>query len=76
MNSNSTEHNTLWQKFLRSHTFYAWFLIAPAALYIILIVGWPLVETVRLSFTDAGLGGEKYIGWQNFEKLFKSRKYP
>ena len=31
---------------------------------------------MRLSFTDAGLGGEKYIGWQNFEKLFNSRKYP
>ena len=76
MKSKILGHNTNWQKFVRSHTLYAWLLIAPAALFLILIVGWPLVETVRLSFTDAGLGGEKYIGWQNFEKLFNSRKYP
>ena len=76
MKSKILGNNTNWQKFVRSHTLYAWLLIAPAALFLILIVGWPLVETVRLSFTDAGLGGEKYIGWQNFEKLFKSRKYP
>ena len=50
-----------WQKFVRSHTLYAWLLIAPAALFLILIVGWPLAETVRLSFTNAGLGGEEYI---------------
>ena len=30
---------------------------------------------MRLSFTNAGLGGEEYIGWKNFEKLFNSRKY-
>ena len=67
MKSKILGHNTNWQKFVRSNTLYAWLLIAPAALFLILIVGWPLVETVRLSFTDAGLGGEKFIGWQNFE---------
>ncbi|MED5402250.1 MAG: sugar ABC transporter permease [SAR324 cluster bacterium] len=41
-----------------------------------LIVGWPLLETIRLSFTNAGLGGEQYIGWENYEKLLNSRKYP
>jgi multiple sugar transport system permease protein len=41
-----------------------------------LIVGWPLLETIRLSFTNAGLGGEQYIGWENYEKLLKNRKYP
>jgi multiple sugar transport system permease protein len=41
-----------------------------------LIVGWPLLETIRLSFTNAGLGGEQYIGWDNYEKLLNNRKYP
>ena len=76
MNSNKADYNTTWQKFVRSHAIYAWLLIVPAALFLFIIVGWPLAETVRLSFTNAGLGGEKYIGWDNFEKLYNSRKYP
>ncbi|MDP7046352.1 MAG: sugar ABC transporter permease [SAR324 cluster bacterium] len=61
---------------LRSRTLFVWLLITPAALYMFLIVGWPLLETIRLSFTNAGLGGEQYIGWENYEKLLNSRKYP
>ena len=76
MTTKFTENKSKWKILSRSQTFYAWLLIAPSAFFLIMIVGWPLVETVRLSFTDAGLGGEKYIGWHNFEKLFNSRKYP
>ena len=76
MVSENSDYNSKWQNLVRSQTFYAWLLIAPSALFLIIIVGWPLAETVRLSFTDAGLGGEKYIGWYNFEKLLNSRKYP
>ena len=76
MISENTYYNSKWKNLVRSQTFYAWILITPSALFLILIVGWPLAETVRLSFTDAGLGGEKYIGWYNFEKLLSSRKYP
>ena len=61
---------------MRSRTLFVWLLITPAALYMFLIVGWPLLETIRLSFTNAGLGGEQYIGWENYEKLLNSRKYP
>ena len=50
-------------------------LIAPSALFIALIVAWPLIETVRLSFTNASLGGESYIGLANYEKLLESRKF-
>ena len=32
---------------------FAWALIAPALLFIAVIVVWPLAETIRLSFTDA-----------------------
>jgi len=65
-----------WRQFLRSNTFFVWLLIAPAALYLVIVVAWPLLETLRLSFTNAGLGGEKYTGWYNYEKLFSSRKFP
>jgi len=72
-NSNSSSK---WRNFLRSRTLFAWLLITPAALFMFLIVGWPLLETIRLSFTNAGLGGEQYIGWDNYEKLLNNRKYP
>jgi multiple sugar transport system permease protein len=39
-------------------------------IFIGLIVAWPLAETIRLSFTDADLGGENYVGWANFIDLF------
>ncbi len=54
---------------------FAWMLITPAILFIIVIVAWPLVETVRLSFTDARLGGEKYVGLENYQDLADSRKF-
>ena len=44
---------------------FAWALIAPAMLFILVIVVWPLVETIRLSFTDATLGGENFVGVAN-----------
>ncbi len=36
-------------------TLFAFGLLAPAILYILVIVAYPLVETVNLSFTDAAL---------------------
>lgn len=54
---------------------FAWGLIAPAMLFIGVIVAWPLVETFRLSFTDARLGGESYVGWDNYVALFQSGKF-
>lgn len=62
-------------KLMRSQTAFAWMLIAPAAAYLMVIVAWPLLETFRLSFTNASLGGEKYVGWENYEKLAGSRKF-
>ncbi len=50
-------------------------LIAPAAVYLMIIVVWPLLETIRLSFTDANIGGESYVGWENYEKLANSNKF-
>jgi multiple sugar transport system permease protein len=50
-------------------------LIAPAAIYILAIVAWPLVETIRLSFTNSSLAGEDYIGLENYEKMLGSKKF-
>ncbi len=76
MNTRTAARPNRWQQFLRSPAFFAWLLILPAALYLMLVVAWPLVETVRLSFTNAGLGGEEYIGWENYEKLLSSYSFP
>ena len=54
---------------------FAWALIAPALLFIVVIVVWPLVETIRLSFTDATLGGENWVGTANYTVLFADPKF-
>ena len=58
-----------------AQTYKAYALIAPAAIYIILIVAWPLLETIRLSFTNSSLAGEDYIGLENYQKMFSSKKF-
>ncbi len=55
----------------RSAWIFAWALLAPAILYVIVIVAWPLVETFRLSFTDASLRPvTNYVGGRNYSKIF------
>ena len=66
--------NTRFKSF-NSPTVLAYALIAPAAIYILAIVAWPLVETIRLSFTNSGLAGEEYIGLENYEKMMGSKKF-
>ena len=62
-------------KSFNSPTFLAYALIAPAAIYILAIVAWPLAETIRLSFTNSSLAGEEYIGLENYEKMLGSKKF-
>jgi multiple sugar transport system permease protein len=54
---------------------FAWLLISPALLFIAVIVVWPLLETIRLSFTDATLGGENWVGVQNYAALFADPRF-
>jgi multiple sugar transport system permease protein len=54
---------------------FAWALIAPALLFIGVIVAWPLAETIRLSFTDARMGGENWVGLENYRDLWGSSKF-
>ena len=58
-----------------AQTYLAYALIAPAALYIVLIVAWPLLETIRLSFTNSSLAGEDYVGFENYQKMLSSKKF-
>lgn len=58
-----------------SDRMFAALLILPAMLFIGVIVAWPLVETVRLSFTNANLGGEEYVGFENYAELYESRRF-
>ena len=58
-------------KSYNAQTYLAYALIAPAALYIVLIVAWPLLETIRLSFTNSSLAGEDYVGFENYQKIKK-----
>ena len=62
-------------KSYNTQTYIAYALIAPAAFYIILIVAWPLLETIRLSFTNSSLAGEDYVGLENYQKMFSSKKF-
>ena len=54
---------------------FAYLLISPAILFIAVIVVWPLVETIRLSFTDATLGGENWVGLSNYAALIGDPKF-
>lgn len=50
-----------------------WFpylLLLPAFLLVAVIVAWPLIETFRLSLTDASMRGEEYIGFENYVEIF------
>lgn len=50
---------------------FPYLLLLPATLLTLAIVAWPLVETFRLSFTDASLRGEEYVGVENYVEIFE-----
>jgi multiple sugar transport system permease protein len=55
----------------------SWLLLLPLLAVMTLIIGWPLIETVRISFTDARLvGGESHwVGLANFSKVLASPQF-
>ncbi|CAN7558966.1 carbohydrate ABC transporter permease [Devosia sp. LjRoot3] len=55
----------------RSATIFALALLAPALIYILTIVAYPLVDTIILSFTNASLkAGHDFVGWANYQRIF------
>ncbi|YBV94175.1 sugar ABC transporter permease (plasmid) [Phyllobacteriaceae bacterium JZ32] len=55
----------------------AWLLMLPLLIVMIAVIGWPLVDTVRLSFTDARLVGTQgqFVGIENYAKLISSSNF-
>ncbi|NRP73068.1 Inner membrane ABC transporter permease protein YcjO [Ensifer psoraleae] len=49
----------------------AWLLMLPLLVIMVAVIGWPLVDTVRLSFTDAKLVGTAggFVGFDNYAKM-------
>ncbi len=56
----------------------AWMMVAPSLLVVALIAIYPLIQTFRLSFTNARFGSstaDKYIGWKNYTRLFQDPNF-
>ena len=49
----------------------AWLLMLPLLVVMIAVIGWPLIDTVGLSFTDAKLVGTagNFVGVDNYVKM-------
>lgn len=56
---------------------FAWKMLAPAALLILIIFTYPIVSNLILSFTDQNLirRGFSWVGWANFAKLLRDRVF-
>lgn len=55
----------------RANLIFAWALLLPALLYVAVIVAYPLLDTVKLSFTDASLRKTyDWVGWENYERIY------
>jgi multiple sugar transport system permease protein len=55
----------------------AWLLMLPLLIVMVAIIGWPLVDTVRLSFTDAKLVGTEgsFVGLDNYVKILAGSNF-
>ena len=71
----TSERQPAGKKWRMSERMFAFVLILPSLAFIGVIVAWPLVETVRLSFTNANLGGEEYVGFENYVDLWEGRRF-
>ena len=58
-------------------TMRAWLLMLPLLLVMLAVIGWPLADTVHLSFTNAKLVGTSgdFIGFDNYLKLLSSMTF-
>ncbi|MGB3815067.1 MAG: sugar ABC transporter permease [Shinella sp.] len=60
-----------------SMTTRAWLLMLPLLIVMIAVIGWPLFDTVRLSFTDAKLVGTEgdFVGLANYAKMLSNSNF-
>lgn len=60
----------------RNATLFALALLAPALLYVLTIVAYPLFDTIVLSFTNASLKATyDFIGWANYQRIFTAGNF-
>jgi len=60
----------------RRTDWFPYLLLVPALAITLVIVAWPLVETVRLSFTNASMNPvSHYVGLRNYQRMF-DRGFP
>lgn len=55
----------------------AWLLMLPLLFIMVAVIGWPLIDTVHLSFTDAKLVGTtgSYVGFDNYIRLISGNAF-
>ena len=55
----------------------AWLLMLPLLVVMISVIGWPLIDTVGLSFTDAKLVGTEgnFVGIDNYAKMISGSNF-
>jgi len=55
----------------------AWLLMLPLLIVMVAIIGWPLIDTVHLSFTDAKLVGTQgsFVGIDNYVKILSGSSF-
>jgi multiple sugar transport system permease protein len=58
-------------------TFRAWLLMLPLLVVMTAVIGWPLIDTVRLSFTDAKLVGTEgsFVSISNYVKMISGTNF-
>lgn len=60
----------------RSAVTFALLLLAPALIYILAIVAYPLFDTIILSFTNAALRPTyDFVGWANYQRIFTAGNF-
>ncbi|HEY8576146.1 MAG TPA: sugar ABC transporter permease [Devosia sp.] len=60
----------------RSAVTFALLLLAPALIYILAIVAYPLFDTIVLSFTNAALRPTyDFVGWANYQRIFTAGNF-
>ena len=55
----------------------AWLLMLPLLVVMVAVIGWPLYDTIKLSFTDARLVGTEgnYVGTANYVKMLSGTNF-
>jgi trehalose/maltose transport system permease protein len=54
-----------------------WMMVAPAVILVLVVALYPLVQTIRLSFTNTRIGrpGAKYVGFDNYRYLWHDQQF-